>query len=217
MPDEVRVAVSDPAVSYRRGLGPVLASAGLTVDEPGDLEAWIAENGGPRALLHTVRSASDWETLGQAGRADPRLVTVALLVDATADRHAEALRCGASGAAPWDAPPERIVAVLAAALRGDTLVPTAVAAVMAATGPPLQDPAWITPEEVSWLQLLAGGATVQQLAEKAGYSERALYRVLHGLYGRMRVSNRTEAILQAARWGLIEIPPPGDRGDDVAP
>jgi DNA-binding NarL/FixJ family response regulator len=61
----------------------------------------------------------------------------------------------------------------------------------------------VTPEEIDWLRLLADGATIHELADKVGYSERALYRILHGLYGRMRVSNRTEAILQAKRWGLL--------------
>ncbi|MEA2589098.1 MAG: hypothetical protein QOH66_2025, partial [Actinomycetota bacterium] len=42
------------------------------------------------------------------------------------------------------------------------------------------------------------------LAEKVGYSERALYRLLHALYGRLGVSNRTEAILQASRRGLLD-------------
>lgn len=51
---------------------------------------------------------------------------------------------------------------------------------------------------------MAKGVTIQELAKKVGYSERALYRLLHGLYGRMRVSNRTEAILQASRWGLLD-------------
>lgn len=42
------------------------------------------------------------------------------------------------------------------------------------------------------------------MAERTGYSERALYRLLHGLYGRMRVSNRTEAIVLATRYGLLD-------------
>jgi DNA-binding NarL/FixJ family response regulator len=48
------------------------------------------------------------------------------------------------------------------------------------------------------------GGTVQDLAGQAGYSERALYRLLHALYSRMGVSNRTEAILQASRRGLLD-------------
>ena len=37
-----------------------------------------------------------------------------------------------------------------------------------------------------------------------GVLERAMYRLLHALYGRMGAINRTEAVLQASRWGLLE-------------
>ena len=50
-------------------------------------------------------------------------------------------------------------------------------------------------EELTWLRILAQGGTVHDLARQVGYSERALYRLLHALYGRMGVSSRTEAIL----------------------
>jgi len=200
------VAVGDPAGSYRRGLGAALSSAGFVVDEPDDLQEWVA---GPQAdaVLFTVRSANDWADLRDLLRLNLGVKGVALLVDPTADRHAESLRLGAHAAVAWDAAPERIASAVRCALEGDTLLPTEVAREIAVSGPPLHDPDWITAEETDWLRFLASGATVQQLAEKIGYSERALYRVLHGLYGRMRVSNRTEAILQASRWGLIAVSP----------
>jgi len=46
-----------------------------------------------------------------------------LLVDLTPDAYAEALRSGAVAAVAWEAAPEDIVKVLAAALAGDTLIP----------------------------------------------------------------------------------------------
>ncbi len=192
------MGICDGAASYRRGLGAVLADAGYCVVEhdaaPNDIDA----------LLLTVRSAGDWQVLREVVTVEPPPTVVALLVDATPDRHAEALRSGAHGVVAWDLAPEVILSVVVAALDGSTVLPTGVARSMAASGPALYDAEWITPEEVGWLRLLANGATVQQLAEKVGYSERALYRMLHGLYGRMRVSNRTEAILQASRWGLLD-------------
>ena len=203
----IQIAVCDPASSYRLGIGAAFADAGYTV------EGYAVEDGEiVRAqhldrfavLLFTVRSAHDWQLLRDVRAANPQLKLVALLVDATPDRHAEALRCGADGVVAWEAPPERILAVVSAALDGSTLLPVSVAQGIAVSCRPAYDPEWITPEEVEWLRLLAKGMTIQQLAEKAGFSERALYRVLHGLYGRMRVSNRTEAILQAGRWGLLE-------------
>jgi len=56
---------------------------------------------------------------------------------------------------------------------------------------------------LTWLSILANGGSVHDLAERVGYSERALYRLLHALYGRLGVSSRTEAILQASRRGLL--------------
>jgi DNA-binding NarL/FixJ family response regulator len=197
------VVVADSAPAYRRGLSLALERAGFApVEEPEDPLAWSA-GGGCRAVLLTVRSASDWEPARCLAASNPDLVLVVLLVDPTSDRHAEALRLGARGVTAWDATPEVIVEVLATAVRGYTLLPSNIARAMARGQPPFLDPEWVTAEELDWLRLLAGGATIQQLANKVGYSERALYRILHGLYGRMRVSNRTEAILQARRWGLL--------------
>ncbi len=202
-PERFRIAVCDPASSYRLGLGSALRAAGYTVRDIGDLRdrRVLAEID---ALLLTVRSASDWQVLRELAAAKRTVGLVALLVDATIDRHAEALRCGADGVVAWDRAPEEIVPIVTAALDGMTVLRTDVARSIAASGPPLYDPGWVSAEEIEWLKLLAQGATMQQLANKAGYSERALYRVLHGLYGRMRVSNRTEAILQASRWGLLD-------------
>lgn len=199
------VAVIDPAASYRLGLETVLRRAGFVpLDDPDDLPAWLA-GPGMKAALVTVRSANDWEGVRRIADAEESIV-VALLVDPTPDRHAEALRAGAVSAIAWDASPDGIVEVVSAAVRGFTLLPSPVARAIAAGEPPGPDPDWISPQEVEWLRMLAAGVTIQELAAKAGYSERAFYRVLHGLYGRMRVASRTEAILQASRWGLLEDP-----------
>jgi DNA-binding NarL/FixJ family response regulator len=135
---------------------------------------------------------------------NPELILVALLVEPSPDTYAEALRNGAVAAVAWEAVPEGIVKVLTAALESDTLIPTAVAQALAAKLPAFEDPDWITHEELAWLRTLARGSTVHDLAKNVGYSDRALYRLLHALYGRMGVSNRTEAILQASRRHLLD-------------
>jgi DNA-binding NarL/FixJ family response regulator len=204
----VHLAVCDQASSYRRGLGSALTAAGYLVEEVDDVPGQPLVSG-LEAVLLTVRSVSDWQAVRDVLTVNRGLKVIALLVDPTPDRHAEALRCGAHGAVPWESPPETILEVVTAALKGLTVLSTSVAQAIALSGAPLYDPDWITAEEIEWLKMLAGGATVQQLAEKAGYSERALYRLLHGLYGRMRVANRTEAILQASRWRLLGDDQPG--------
>ncbi|MGH9226031.1 MAG: hypothetical protein ACRD2W_20120 [Acidimicrobiales bacterium] len=179
--------------------------------EPEDVVAWAAAMGVDQGAvaLHTVRPANDWATLrtlsgnGAVGSARRAVKVVALLVDATPDRHAEALPCGADGAVPLDSPRTH---------RGHGCVrPRGRYAAADERGDghrhgryPLRDPGVDHPEETEWLRMLATGATVQQLAERIGSSERALYRVLHGVYGRMRVSSPTEAIVLACRCGLLE-------------
>jgi DNA-binding NarL/FixJ family response regulator len=157
-----------------------------------------------RVLLWTVRAPESWKEFRTLRGLNPELVLVALLVDPTPDAYAEALRGGAIAAVAWEAVPEAIVKVLAAALVGNTLMPVGVAQALAAKLPAIEDPDWITHEEITWLRILAQGGTVHDLARQVGYSERALYRLLHALYGRMGVSSRTEAILQASRRGLLD-------------
>jgi two-component system, NarL family, response regulator DesR len=206
------VAVIDPAASYRLGLTSVLSKAGFVpFEDADDLPTWLAVPG-CKAVLVTVRSANDWEPVRRMSGADGAVV-VALLVDPTPDRHAEALRAGATAAIAWDSSPDGIVEVVTAAVRGYTLLPAPVARAIAMGEPPTPDADWISPQETEWLRMLAAGITIQELAAKAGYSERAFYRVLHGLYGRMRVSSRTEAILQASRWGLLEDPVAATRSE----
>jgi DNA-binding NarL/FixJ family response regulator len=197
------LSVVDPAASYRSGLSAALSKAGFAPTELVDPRAW-AGTAGRRALLWTIRSPEDWKGFRALKVMNPDLVLVALLVDATPDAYAAALRSGAVAAVAWEAVPETIVKVLAAALEGETLIPAGVAQALAAKLPASEDPEWITQEELTWLRILAQGGTVHDLAERAGYSERALYRLLHALYGRMGVSNRTEAILQASRRGLLD-------------
>ena len=49
----------------------------------------------------------------------------------------------------------------------------------------------------------AGGSTVAALANQAGYSERAMFRLLHGLYQRLGVRTRTEALIRAHERGWL--------------
>jgi DNA-binding NarL/FixJ family response regulator len=196
----VPAAILDPAAAFRRGLAACLMEAGFVAEEPEDLTRWAA-GGGRRAILVTVRPPTGWQPLSSLESIDPRVVVVALLVEASPDAYAQALRFGADGVAPWDADPEAIVAVVHAALEGKLLLAVEVGRALA-TYP--VDPEWITPEETEWLQLLARGMTVHDLADKTGYSERAMFRFLAGLYGKMGVSNRTEAVLLASQRGLLK-------------
>jgi DNA-binding CsgD family transcriptional regulator len=57
--------------------------------------------------------------------------------------------------------------------------------------------------ELDWLGQLAEGTTVAQLAERSGYSERAMFRLLRNLYNQLNVRNRTEALQLAQDRGWL--------------
>jgi DNA-binding NarL/FixJ family response regulator len=116
---------------------------------------------------------------------------------------------GADGVVGRDATGDEIVATIESACRGCVrLTIDLVREVVARAAEPA--PVELTPEDRSWLRELAAGATIVDLALQAGYSERAMYRLLRGLYDRMGVGDRTGALLAASRWGLLSPGAPTD-------
>ena len=90
-----------------------------------------------------------------------------------------------------------------AAIRGVSMLPAEAVRALAAPKVPQDVTTQLTPREIEWLRALSQGNTVAQLAENVGYSERAMYRLLQGMYRRMHAANRTEAILKASRAGWL--------------
>lgn len=120
------------------------------------------------------------------------------------DDYRTVLRRGATTAADRAGDVNEVVRALEAAVAGITLLPRPVAAALAAAGGPPGEMIVVNPIELRWLRAMASGVSVDSLAKKEGYSGRELFRMLHDLYGRMGAQNRSQAIAQAARWGLLD-------------
>lgn len=195
------VALIDPTPAYRRGLAVALEEAGFSPQEPAQLRDWVRSVVGPLIVV-TVRGDADWEAVCPEVLGS-QVPVVALLPSPTPEAYAAALDRGATGVAPWEAAPEEIVRVLHAAADGLAALPLDVARSLARQGCPNTPPEWMTTTAVECLRSLANGTTVGAMARRTGCSERAMYRRLQSLYGRMGVTNRSEAILQASRWGLV--------------
>lgn len=196
------VVILDSAATFRRGLASSLTSAGFTPEEPADLCGW-ALGPGRRAILVTVRPPSGWGPLLTLARLFGKVLVIALLMDATCDAYGEAIRIGADSAADWHAEPEFIVDVVRAAYSGNLLIPLAASRALIRDHT-RSDNYSISPEEREWLELIASGMPMCQLAYKAGYSERAIYRRLASLYKRIGVTSRTEAIIFASQRGILQ-------------
>jgi len=196
----VYVTVRDPFPAYRRGLELALAEAGYRVEYPSDLADWAGAPGA-RAVVVTCTSSSEARALALLRDRTDDVVAVAVLGEASRVGYREVLETGVDSAVARDAPLERIVDVIGAAVERRTVLPTEVARTLALGD---KDNELIEGQQAEWLRALARGATVEDLAASVGYSERAMYRHLRRLYERLGARNRTEALLQALRQGLID-------------
>jgi DNA-binding NarL/FixJ family response regulator len=193
----IRVAVSDPLPLVRQGIVASLDHLSAGVEDPADLVAW-AHRPDRRVVLLTVVAADDWEILADLCRLPVSVVVVALLADASVANYVRAISAGAAGVVPRTVTGTGLRSVFQAAVEGKTLLPTDVVRALAGRQPdnaPADDRP--TDRELSWLRDLAAGMSVGRIAERAGYSERMMFRLLRAVYAKLGTRSRTEALMLA--------------------
>lgn len=200
------IAIVDPAASYRLGLAAALEAAGAEVAEPEDPARWAASTEGAVVLL-TISAHAELSQLTELRAAGARVV--ALLPDPSPPSWLSALREGADGAADWHAPPQDLTRVVRACAEGHVRLPGPIARALAASTAMAPEAVHLDEREIDWLRALAAGDTVSALAARAGYRERAMYRLLRGTYQKIGARTRSEALVRVARWGVLETPADG--------
>jgi DNA-binding NarL/FixJ family response regulator len=181
----------------------VLGDAGFEPQTPEELLSWIREEQRPVVLL-SLLSSDDWRLLARLREARADTMVIAVLADASTRSHVQAIRGGAIAAVTRDAPPDTMRKVFNAAVAGKSILPVEVVRGLATLEPPEEEDEWVpSPQQVDWLRELALGTTVARLADRAGYSERAMFRLLRELYVRIGARNRTEALIRAHERGWL--------------
>jgi DNA-binding NarL/FixJ family response regulator len=198
----VRVAVSDPFPVFRQGIMAILGDIGLQPEAPSDLRVW-AQDEECRIVLLTLRNAADWTLLSElCQRAGGGLVVVAVLDDAGVADYVRAITAGAAGPLPRDATASAVRAAFEAAMDGKTLLPIDVLHALAQR-PQHVEPSEPSVVEIGWLRDLAQGVSVARLADRAGYSERMMFRLLRDVYAKVGAASRTEALIRARDRGWV--------------
>ena len=186
----------------RRGLAATLEEAGFAVGELstiGDLPRVITA---PAAIVVGVHEAPDLALrLDEAHPLIPRIVALWRPAPAL---YRQVLAAGIGAVFAVHDPPEDVVKVIDAALAGWTLLPGAVARALADGTAAHDGVPELDAQDKEWLDALASGLTVEELAHRADLSEREAYRRLKKIYERLSASSRTQALVQAARFGLID-------------
>ena len=179
-----------------------LTDAGVHTEEAHDVGEWL-NGSGDRVAVMWAGEAPALDPLRQVCGTHPDATVVALLPKETPATWRQALEVGATAAVAHDAELGEIVAVVLGAVEGRTVMPRDVAKSLVREAGPTQSAPAVTDCELRWLKALAAGATISELAETVAYSERALYRHLSDVYGRLGASNKSQALLAAFRCGLI--------------
>ncbi|MFG1646699.1 DNA-binding response regulator [Amycolatopsis sp. NPDC049252] len=199
----VHVAVLDPLPIFQKGVAAVLSIAGYVVEEPPDPHSWAQQTRSAVVLL-TLCAERDWQLLERLCRAALRTAVIALVEEAGTGPGVRAIRAGARSVLPRQATAAALLRTVEATIEGQAVLPTAVAAALVSGGRAAPDAHAVPAEnQLTWLRQLAAGTTVAQLADDAGYSERAMYRLLQTLYQQMGVSSRMQAIMRAHDLGWL--------------
>lgn len=120
-----------------------------------------------------------------------------------------ALRAGAQGYLLKDQPPEAIAAMLAGIAGGQPPLSPSIARRLLRHFQPVPSPsppageAHLRPREIDVLRLTAKGLTLPEVADALQLSRHTVSGYLKDIYRKLRVSNRAEAALEAARLGLV--------------
>jgi DNA-binding NarL/FixJ family response regulator len=119
----------------------------------------------------------------------------------------EALAAGATGALPRSADAARLASALAAAARGLVVLDSGFAESL--LRPPAPDAVELveplTPREREVLALLAQGLANKAIAERLGVSDRTAKFHVNAILGKLGARSRTEALVLAARLGLVSL------------
>ena len=140
-----------------------------------------------------------------------RLATIVLLARMDAEAAREAYAGGASAVLAMDVDGDELVSAIRAVEAGLVVVPSTVSAELLALARPVSAytsvnvnaGAALTPREREVLVLLAQGLANKMIAPRLGISEHTVKTHVAAVYEKLHARNRAEAVVAAARQGLL--------------
>lgn len=205
----IRVAIADDHAVVRRGLEQLLSTAGdleLVGSAANGAEAVeVVASTGPDVVLMdlSMPEVDGVEATRRITAAHPA-VRVVVLTSFADDRHiSDALRAGAIGYVLKHAEPDEVIGAVRAAAAGDAPLDPKAARVLLESHRRPDRSAELSAREVEVLRLVADGLANKLIARRLGISERTVKAHLTNIFGRLGVTDRT----QAALWAREHLPP----------
>lgn len=213
----IRLMLADDHRMLREGLRRLLTDEGFdVVGEAGDGDEAVrmADDLRPDVVLMdvTMPDVDGVEATRRIHAAHPDVRIVMLTMHADQTVIAEAIRAGASGYLVKDCSTDEIAdAVRMAAGDDATLSPELAGAMLDEVrriepepGGPDGDQV-VSNREIEVLQLIADGCSTPEVAERLFISQKTVKNHLASIYQKLDARDRTQAVLQAVRTGIVRL------------
>lgn len=205
--ETIRILIADDHVTVREGLAAIIGrQTDMTVvgeAANGELAVslWLLHRPDVTLLDLRMPALDGVGAIEAIRRSDARARLLVLTTFDTDNEISRAIKAGAKGYLLKDAPREELLAYIRRVHAGETCIPAALVAKLAAG---LGDEA-LTPRERNVLTMLAKGKSNKDIGRSLSITETTVKSHLRAIFAKLNVLSRTEAITTASRRGLIEI------------
>ena len=213
----IRVLLADDHRMLREGLHRSLTEEGFDVvgeaDNGEQAVALAAELQPDIVLMDVSMPQMDGVEATRAIRATGSETRILMLtMHADKDVLADAIRAGASGYLVKDCSTEEVAEAIRMAANGDTDLSPLLAASMLdevrrleAPTEPVDEEHVITKREEEVLQRIADGCSTSEVAQQLFISQKTVKNHLASIYQKLDARDRTQAVLQAVRMGIVHL------------
>jgi NarL family two-component system response regulator LiaR len=212
---EIRLLVADDQTLFRKALVEMLErSPRLTVvDQVGDGRSAVqkALELQPDVVVMDIRMpVLDGVEATKLILAERPATRILILTAFETDRHVlQALQAGASAYILKDSEPDALISGILAVHAGQRIVTGAAANrvvdMLTNSGPTRAYYDNLTPREIEILTLLASGLANKQIAHRVKISDKTVRNHISNIYEKVKVVDRSQAVLYAVRKGLVEL------------
>jgi DNA-binding NarL/FixJ family response regulator len=216
--DPIRIVIADDHPVYRDGLRALIARVPdlVLVGEAaaGAEVVTLAASGAPDVILMDLRmpGMTGIEATRQILAARPESRILVLTMSEDDDSLFAAMRAGARGYLPKDADSEDLVRAIRAVAVGEVIFGESIATRLLAffgaeRGRPASDPfPELTDREAEVLELIARGQPNGEIARRLGISDKTVRNHVANIFNKLRVADRSQAIVRAREAGLGQGP-----------
>jgi DNA-binding NarL/FixJ family response regulator len=214
-PQPVRVLIADDQTLFRSGLARLLAEdtrvqvVGQATD--GNDAIKLTKSLKPDVVLMDLKmpNLDGVEATRRILSEQPEVKVLILTTFETDNYVLQALRAGAGGYVLKDSQPAAIVSSVVAVMAGEKVMASAVAnrvlEMLTGTTTPKEFYDGLTTREIEILRLIATGRANKQIAYRLTISEKTVRNHVSNMYEKLKIYDRTQAVLYALRKGLVEI------------